>query len=73
MILTFFQLRKIKEPLAVLQEISKSTLGQMSPIDVISYIEALSVTCPLIRTMNNKISDEETLPNLTLNVSDLGL
>nr|XP_056700094.1 adhesion G protein-coupled receptor L4 isoform X3 [Euleptes europaea] len=64
---TLAKLRKIKEPLAVLQEINQNTLGQISPIDVISYIEALSVTCPLIRTMNNTISDEETLPNLTLN------
>ncbi|XP_048354676.1 adhesion G protein-coupled receptor L4 isoform X4 [Sphaerodactylus townsendi] len=64
---TLAKFRKIKEPLAVLQAINQNTLGQISPIDVISYIEALSVTCPLIRTMNNKISDEETLPNLTLN------
>ncbi|KAL8178413.1 UNVERIFIED_CONTAM: hypothetical protein K2H54_046312 [Gekko kuhli] len=64
---TIAKFRKIKEPLAMLQEINQSTLGQISPTDVISYIEALSVTCPLIRTMNNKISDEETLPNLTLN------
>ncbi|XP_077189346.1 adhesion G protein-coupled receptor L4 isoform X3 [Paroedura picta] len=64
---TLSKFRKIKEPLAALQEINQSTSGQISPIDVISYIEALSATCPLITSMSNKASNEETLPNLTLN------
>lgn len=70
MISTFFQIRKIKEPLAVLQEINQNTVGQISPVDVISYIEALSVSSPLLTIVNNTISDNEMLYNLTLNVSE---
>nr|XP_028588833.1 adhesion G protein-coupled receptor L4 isoform X1 [Podarcis muralis] len=64
---TLAKIRKIKEPLAVLQEINQNTVGQISPVDVISYIEALSVSSPLLTIMNNTISDNEMLYNLTLN------
>ncbi|KAJ6656299.1 hypothetical protein lerEdw1_003955 [Lerista edwardsae] len=59
------KIRKIKEPLAVLQKINQNTVGQISPVDVISYVEALSVSGPLFTTRN--ISATETYPNLTLN------
>ncbi|XP_062993100.1 adhesion G protein-coupled receptor L4 [Elgaria multicarinata webbii] len=64
---TLAKIRKIKEPLAILQEINQNTVGQISPVDVISYIEALSDSCPLLSAMNNMISDNEMLRNLTLN------
>ncbi|KAH0618475.1 hypothetical protein JD844_017722 [Phrynosoma platyrhinos] len=67
---TLAKIRKIKEPLAVLQEINQKTAGQISPVDVISYIEALSVSCPLLSTINNTISDNERLHNLDLTLNE---
>lgn len=69
----FFQIRSIKEPLAVLQEFNRSTVGQLSPVDVISYVEALSVSYPFLSTVNYTVSDKEALTNVTINVSDLSL
>ncbi|XP_053103363.1 adhesion G protein-coupled receptor L4 isoform X2 [Hemicordylus capensis] len=56
---TLAEIRGKKEPLDVLQLINQNTVGHISPIGMISYVEALSVSCPLISTMNNT--------NLTLN------
>ncbi|XP_061489448.1 adhesion G protein-coupled receptor L4 isoform X3 [Rhineura floridana] len=64
---TLAKIRKIKGPLAILQEINQNTVGQISPVDVISYVEALSESSPLLSTMNNTISDNEMLYNRTLN------
>ncbi|XP_073213358.1 adhesion G protein-coupled receptor L4 isoform X7 [Lepidochelys kempii] len=65
---TLAEIRTIKEPLAFLQEINRNTVGQLSPVDVISYVEALSVSYPSLSTMNNTISDKEALTNMTINV-----
>lgn len=62
---TLDKIRKIKEPLAVLQEINQNTVGQISPVQVISYVEALSLSGPLLTATN--ISATKTNPNLTLN------
>nr|XP_008112351.1 PREDICTED: adhesion G protein-coupled receptor L4 isoform X1 [Anolis carolinensis] len=67
---TLAKIRKIKDPLAILQEINQNTAGKISPVDVISYIEALSVSCPLLSTMNNKISDSQILHNLNLTLNE---
>ncbi|XP_067394697.1 adhesion G protein-coupled receptor L4 isoform X1 [Emydura macquarii macquarii] len=65
---TLAEIRTIKEPLAFLQEINRNTVGQLSPVDVISYVEVLSVSYPSLSTMNNTISDKEALTNVTINV-----
>uniref|UniRef100_A0A7M4FLQ8 Adhesion G protein-coupled receptor L4 n=1 Tax=Crocodylus porosus TaxID=8502 RepID=A0A7M4FLQ8_CROPO len=62
------KIRSIKEPLAVLQEFNRSTVGKLSPVDVISYVEALSVSYPLLSTVNYTVSDKEALTNVTINV-----
>ncbi|XP_059583971.1 adhesion G protein-coupled receptor L4 isoform X3 [Alligator mississippiensis] len=62
------KIRSIKEPLAVLQEFNRSTVGQLSPVDVISYVEALSVSYPFLSTVNYTVSDKEALTNVTINV-----
>lgn len=51
----------------MLQEINKNTLGPLSPIDVISYVEALSYSS--LNTMHYSVSDNEGLRNTTINVS----
>ncbi|XP_026511199.1 adhesion G protein-coupled receptor L4-like [Terrapene carolina triunguis] len=65
---TLAEIRTIKEPLAFLQEFNRNTVGQLSPVDMISYVEALSVSYPSLSTMNNTISDKEALTNVTINV-----
>nr|XP_006136369.1 adhesion G protein-coupled receptor L4 isoform X1 [Pelodiscus sinensis] len=65
---TLTEIRTIKEPLAFLQEIRRNSSGQLSPVDMISYIEALSVSYPSLSTTNNTISDKEALTNVTINV-----
>nr|XP_025962299.1 adhesion G protein-coupled receptor L4 isoform X2 [Dromaius novaehollandiae] len=56
----------LKTPLEMLQEISKNTLGPLLPVDVISYVEALSYSS--LNTMHYSVPDNETLRNTTINV-----
>ncbi|KAM6077688.1 adhesion G protein-coupled receptor L4 isoform 3-T4 [Theristicus caerulescens] len=56
----------LKTPLEMLQEINKNTLGPLLPIDVISYVEALSYSS--LNTMHYSVSDNEALRNTTINV-----
>lgn len=51
----------------MLQEINKNTLGPLLPVDVISYVEALSYSS--LNTMHYLVSDNEALRNTTINVS----
>lgn len=51
----------------MLQEINKNTLGPLLPVDVISYVEALSYSS--LNTRHYSVSDNETLRNTTINVS----
>lgn len=53
----------------MLQEINKNTLGPLLPVDVISYVEALSYSS--LSTMH--YSDSEALCNTTINVSGSSL
>ncbi|XP_030062792.1 adhesion G protein-coupled receptor L4 [Microcaecilia unicolor] len=59
---TIKEVKNIKDPLALLQEIRKSTTGELLPVDVISYVEALAVSYPLLI-----VPDKETLTNTTIN------
>ncbi|KAF7243373.1 Adhesion G protein-coupled receptor L4 [Varanus komodoensis] len=63
---TLAKIRKIKDPLAILQEINMNTVGEISPVNVISYVEALYESCPLLSTINNMVLDNEMLSNQTL-------
>uniref|UniRef100_A0A8D0H3Y5 Adhesion G protein-coupled receptor L4 n=1 Tax=Sphenodon punctatus TaxID=8508 RepID=A0A8D0H3Y5_SPHPU len=64
-IVCFFQIRNIKD---VLQKINQSTIGQLSPSDVVSYIELLSKSYPLLSNLSYTASDKEAVTNATLNV-----
>jgi len=55
----------------MLQEIHKHTLGPLLPVDVISYVEALSYSS--LNTMHYSISDNEAISNSTINVSGSSL
>lgn len=55
----------------MLQEINKNTLGPLLPVDVISYVEALSYSS--LNTMHYSVSDNEALCNTTINVSGSSL
>ncbi|KAJ7332560.1 hypothetical protein JRQ81_014740 [Phrynocephalus forsythii] len=68
--ITLAKIRKIKEPLAVLQEINQNTAGQIPPVDVISYIEALYVSSPLLSSMNNTISTYNMQHNLNVTLNE---
>ncbi|XP_029441955.1 adhesion G protein-coupled receptor L4 isoform X2 [Rhinatrema bivittatum] len=59
---TLKEIKSIKDPLALLQEIKKSTTGEPLPVDMISYVEALAVSYPLLAD-----SDKETFANATIN------
>ncbi|XP_063154241.1 adhesion G protein-coupled receptor L4 [Candoia aspera] len=63
---TLAKIRELKDPLAVLQEINKNSVGPISPVEVISYVEMLSVSFSLLSVTNYTISDER-LRNQTLN------
>uniref|UniRef100_A0A8C3TUK5 Adhesion G protein-coupled receptor L4 n=1 Tax=Catharus ustulatus TaxID=91951 RepID=A0A8C3TUK5_CATUS len=58
-----FQISHLKTPLEKLQEINKNTLGPLSPVEVVSYVEALSFSS--WSTMSD--SDNEVLVNTVNN------
>lgn len=64
-----FQISHLKTPLEKLQEINKNTLGPLLPVEVVSYVEALSHSS--WNTMSD--SDNEALHNTTINVSGCSL
>lgn len=64
-----FQISHLKTPLEKLQEINKNTLGPLSPVEVVTYVEALSLSS--WSTMSD--SDNEALHNTTINVSGSSL
>lgn len=66
-----FQINHLKTPLEKLQEINKNTLGPLLPVEVISYVEALSYSS--WNTMSDSVSDNEALHNTTINVSGSSL
>lgn len=64
-----FQISHLKTPLEKLQEINKSTLGPLLPVEVVSYVEALSHSS----WSTTSDSDNETLHNTTISVSGSSL
>ncbi|XP_008588086.1 PREDICTED: EGF, latrophilin and seven transmembrane domain-containing protein 1, partial [Galeopterus variegatus] len=63
---TLTKIRPIKEPMALLQEVYRNTLTDLSPVDIITYIEILAESSPLLAYMNNTISAKDSLSNSTL-------
>ncbi|XP_069837611.1 adhesion G protein-coupled receptor L4 isoform X2 [Dendropsophus ebraccatus] len=63
---TISRVNTIKEPIAILKEIQKSTTRDLLPVDVISYIEVLAASSPLLSTLNKTAPNKETLTNTTI-------
>ncbi|XP_027958370.1 adhesion G protein-coupled receptor L4 isoform X2 [Eumetopias jubatus] len=58
--------RHIKEPVALLQEVYRDSVKDLSPMDIITYIEILAKASPLLGAMNSTNSAKDTLSNSTL-------
>ncbi|XP_003478853.1 adhesion G protein-coupled receptor L4 [Cavia porcellus] len=63
---TLQKLGTIREPVTFLQEIYRNSVTDISLMDIITYVEILSKSSPLLGYMNNTISDKDTLSNSTL-------
>uniref|UniRef100_A0A673TTM6 Adhesion G protein-coupled receptor L4 n=1 Tax=Suricata suricatta TaxID=37032 RepID=A0A673TTM6_SURSU len=63
---TLTKIRHIKEPVALLQEVYRNSVKDLSPMDIITYIEILSESSPLLGDMNSTNSAKDTLFNSTL-------
>ncbi|KAM7046648.1 adhesion G protein-coupled receptor L4 isoform 2-T2 [Acridotheres tristis] len=63
---TLARMSHLKTPLEKLQEINKNTLGPLSPVEVVSYVEALSFSS--WNSTSDSVSDSEALHNTTINV-----
>ncbi|KAG8437204.1 hypothetical protein GDO86_008048 [Hymenochirus boettgeri] len=64
---TISKVSTIKEPLALLKEIQINTERELLPVDVISYVEVLVATSPLLNGSINSTLRKETLSNTTIN------
>ncbi|XP_039202502.1 adhesion G protein-coupled receptor L4 isoform X2 [Crotalus tigris] len=56
---TLAKISELKDPLAVLQEIKKNSIGPITPAEIISYVEMLSVPFSLMSVTNYTISDKQ--------------
>lgn len=65
------QIRRINQPVALLQEVYRNSAKDLSPMDIITYIEILAESSPLLCYINSTSSDKDTLSNSTLTVSML--
>ncbi|XP_053324852.1 adhesion G protein-coupled receptor L4 [Spea bombifrons] len=63
---TLSKVGSIKEPIAALNEIQKSTAGEVQPVDVISYVEALATSYPFLSSANKTAANKESLANTTI-------
>ncbi|XP_069050375.1 adhesion G protein-coupled receptor L4 [Lepisosteus oculatus] len=63
---TLEYISNIKEPQSLLEEIRKQTSGDLSPVDMISYVEVLSRSVPSLSVMNDTVIDKEALTNATI-------
>ncbi|XP_069497736.1 adhesion G protein-coupled receptor L4 [Ambystoma mexicanum] len=62
---TLTKILHITEPIALLQEIDRSTSGSVLPVDLVSYIEVLSVSYPSL--VNDTESKRNTSTNIKIN------
>uniref|UniRef100_A0A8C0D1C5 Adhesion G protein-coupled receptor L4 n=1 Tax=Balaenoptera musculus TaxID=9771 RepID=A0A8C0D1C5_BALMU len=63
---TLTKIRHIEEPVALLQEVYRNSVKDLSPTDIITYIEILAESSPLLGYMNSTNSAKDTLSNSTL-------
>ncbi|KAM8930877.1 adhesion G protein-coupled receptor L4 isoform 1-T1 [Pelodytes ibericus] len=63
---TLSKVSAIKEPIAILEEIQRRTTRDLLPVEVISYVEVLTVSYPLLSTLNNTTLNKERLTNTTI-------
>lgn len=57
--------------MALLQEVYRDSVKDLSPMDIITYIEILAESSPLLGDMNSTNSAKDALSNSTLTVSML--
>uniref|UniRef100_A0A7N5KQS3 Adhesion G protein-coupled receptor L4 n=1 Tax=Ailuropoda melanoleuca TaxID=9646 RepID=A0A7N5KQS3_AILME len=58
--------RQIKEPVTLLQEVYRDSVKDLSPTDIITYVEILAESSPLLGDMNSTNSAKDALSNATL-------
>uniref|UniRef100_A0A9L0RAX5 Adhesion G protein-coupled receptor L4 n=1 Tax=Equus caballus TaxID=9796 RepID=A0A9L0RAX5_HORSE len=63
---TLTKIRPIKEPVALLQEVYRNSVKDLSPTDIITYIEVLAESSPLLGYVNSTNSAMDALSNSTL-------
>ncbi|CAH6777189.1 Adgrl4 [Phodopus roborovskii] len=63
---TLKRIGPIKEQLALLHEIYRNSEGELSPVDIITYIEVLAQSSPALGYMNNTTSFKDSRFNSTL-------
>uniref|UniRef100_A0A8I3MMC2 Adhesion G protein-coupled receptor L4 n=1 Tax=Canis lupus familiaris TaxID=9615 RepID=A0A8I3MMC2_CANLF len=63
---TLTKMRHIKEPVALLQEVYRNSVKDLSPVDIITYIEILAESSPLLGDMNSTNLAKDILSNSTL-------
>ncbi|KAJ8408485.1 hypothetical protein AAFF_G00258990 [Aldrovandia affinis] len=63
---TLEYISNITDPYSRLEEIRKQTSGDLSPVDVISFVEALAQSASLLSAVNDTTTDTESLTNATI-------
>ncbi|XP_008824428.1 adhesion G protein-coupled receptor L4 isoform X2 [Nannospalax galili] len=63
---TFEKIGPIKEPMALLQEIYRNSVTELSQTDIITYIEILAKSSPLLSSMSRNVSAKDMLSNSIL-------
>lgn len=58
-----------KSPLPLLNEIRKQTSEELTPVDIISYVEVLSRSLPLLSVVNDTSANVDASTNETIKVS----
>lgn len=64
--LIFVQIRQINQTVALLQEVYRKSMKDLSPLDIITYIEILAESTPLLGYMNGTNPDKDIFSNSTL-------
>ncbi|KAB1268884.1 Adhesion G protein-coupled receptor L4 [Camelus dromedarius] len=63
---TLAKIRHIKEPMALLQEVYRNSVKDLSPVDIITYIEVLAESSSLLGYTNSTNAAKDILSNSTL-------
>ncbi|XP_059121031.1 adhesion G protein-coupled receptor L4 [Peromyscus eremicus] len=63
---TLKRIEPIKEQVALLQEIYRNSEGELSPMDIVTYIEVLAELSPLLDYVNSTTSSKDDRFNSTL-------